>query len=168
MKTSTALLVAAGGLGLVFLATRKKDEGAPSPTPPAPSPAPGPAPAQREPARLPPGLLSMDALRGQNVHLRQGSWYRGRLDASSPLPPFTPASSREEISLGLQGLGFKNVEVYNLAPATWPPEVSVGAASTTRWFYGQWSMMTGDLPRPPNLELLWVAPSPELIASRRA
>jgi hypothetical protein len=110
----------------------------------------------------------MDALRGQMVHLRQGSWYRGRINASAPLPPFTPASSREEIAQGLQGIGFTNVEVYNLAPATWPPEVSANAQPTTRWFYGKWSMITGDLPRPPNLELLWVAPSPELVASRRA
>jgi hypothetical protein len=183
MKTVTVLLglgvVGLGVLGAVTL-SKKKAEAQPPP-PPAPGIIPPgvlppgilPTPAPAAPAAPSGGGGLVFATDASTIHLRQGQYYRGRLNMGSGglagLLPFTGAATEEDIGKGLAALGLQDVRVYmnvsNL-PSDWPRETAQNTEAGTRWFQGQWSGITATVPKPAQVEAVWVTASPELVAAR--
>jgi hypothetical protein len=85
--------------------------------------------------------------------------------------PFSAGASTTAIATALQVLGFADVQVYGSVaalPSGWPSSTTVNPLPGTRWFYAKWSGLSGTLPRPPQLELLWVSRSPALVAAQAA
>jgi len=183
MKTTSVLLglgvVGLGVLGVVTL-TKKKEAAAPTPPPQPPGIVP--------PGVLPPGILPTPAppapagpsglvfaTDATGIHLRQDQYYRGRLNMGSGglagLLPFAPAATEEDIGRGLAGIGLRDVRVYmnvsNL-PSDWPRETAQNTEAGTRWFQGQWGGATTTLPKPAQVEAVWVTASPGLVAARAA
>ncbi len=186
MKTATILLglgiVGLGTLGVVTLS--KKAVAKPGtqpgtqPTPqgpgaiPTPLPPPAPAPTPGVPSGGGGLVFADDAT---TIHLRQDQYYRGRAllgdTGLAGLPPFNASASEETIGKGLVALGFVDVRVYmNVAalPSDWPREMAMNALPGTRWFQGQWSGITANVPKPPQVEKVWVTASPGLVAARAA
>lgn len=171
MKTGTVLMglgvVGLGVLGTVILSKKTGEVPAPQ------NPKPGTVPTPPVPLSDGAGLVFVDG--PNSVHLRQSQYYRGRLLLGSSgllnLPPFNAGASEETIGKGLVALGFVDVRVYmNVSdlPGNWPKETALNTAAGTRWFQGQWTGSTADVPRPPQLERMWVTASPALVAARTA
>jgi len=176
MKTTSVLLglgvVGLGVLGVVTL-TKKKESAAPTPPPQPPGIVPpGILPTPTPPAPAGPSGLVF-ATDATNVHLRQDQYYRGRLNMGAGslagLLPFAPAATEEDIGRGLASIGLKDVRVYmnvsNL-PSDWPRETAQNTEAGTRWFQGQWGGATATLPKPAQVEAVWVTASPGLVAAR--
>ena len=95
------------------------------------------------------------------VKLQNGTNYQGRI-ALQDLLPFVASASAETIAQGLFALGFQHIQVFmsvSELPANWPRETVTNADANTRWFAAQWNGPSGLLPRPAQLEKVWVAPS---------
>ncbi len=184
MKTGGLVVVGLGAVGLAALAAvmlkkpaaaagQPAAPGAPA-TPGLPARPPGVAPATPTPA--PAGaLVFVDDV--TSVHLRQGQYYRGRLNVPGvALPPFSLNATEEEIAKGLSALGFVDVRVYvnvSALPSDWPASTAQNTQAGTRWFQGQWSGITADVPKPfdlvtrqPIVESVWTTASPALVSQR--
>lgn len=101
------------------------------------------------------------ALLGDPLTLRQGAIYRGRLRVrEAGAPPFLVGSDRATLENALKLLGFGNVRVFmreGELPANWPVSTTENAGSLTRWFQGEWRMPSATVPRPPDVEAIWMA-----------
>jgi len=169
------------GLGVLGVVTLSKKAAAAPGQPPAPPEPPAPPgilptpPAPPAPPSVPSGgggglVFATDAT---GVHLRQDQYYRGRLNMGagslSPLLPFAPNATEEDIGKGLAAIGLQDIRVYmnvsNL-PSDWPRETAQNTEAGTRWFQGQWGGATTTLPKPPQVEAVWVTASPALVAAR--
>lgn len=162
MKTITlgigavALAALAGALVLAGK-DEKKAEG------PTPSPPGGPKPP------APSGGITVVSDAG-TVRLKKGQYYRGRMNLTSPLTnllPFVHTASEETIAKGLVAIGFVDVRVYmNVSdlPQDWPRDTAMNTQAGTRWFQGQWTGVTGTLPKPPVMEMVWEASPASAVA----
>lgn len=154
------LVLGLGAAGLLgFLLLRKKDE----------PQAPGTGPASSLPER-PSGANLV--LLGDPLSLKQGQYYRGRLQlAGTSLPPFSAMADEETLGKGLVTMGFADVRVYmgvKDLPADWPQSTMLNPVQGTRWFQGMWQGPSIQLPRPWNVETMWVTRSPNLVAAQAA
>jgi hypothetical protein len=179
MKTGTMLI----GLGVVGLgvfgvvALSKKAAAQPLPAPP---PGPGLLPTPPSPPAVGPSVPGPSgggglvfATDASSVHLRQGQYYRGRLNLGAGLlgllPPFNASATEEDIGKGLAALGLQDIRVYMKTsdlPSDWPQETTMNASPGTRWFQGQWGGSTATVPKPSQVEQVWVTSSPALVTAR--
>jgi hypothetical protein len=143
--------------GVAFVLTRKdekKAEPAAAPTTPRP----------------PSGGITVVSDAG-TVKLKKGQYYRGRMNLTSPLTnllPFVQTASEETIAKGLVAIGFVDVRVYmNVSdlPQDWPRDTAMNTQAGTRWFQGQWTGVTGTLPKPPVMEMVWEGPGQSVAVS---
>ena len=179
MKSASVLLglgvVGLGVLGVVVLSKPTVPPGPKTtPTPPPSIPGLGSLPGIAPTPPVPPSGTLVFVDTPTTVHLRQSQYYRGRLSLggfAGLLPPFNASATEEQIGKGLSALGFADVRVYmNVSelPSGWPPETAMNADAGTRWFQGQWTGITADVPKPPQVEKVWVTASPQLVAARLA
>lgn len=158
MKPIVKGLLALFGIGTVTYFATRKAEGAPDGLP---GPTPGPAP----------GSKLVYVTDPTSVKLKKDQWYRGRLFLKLPLLPFSATADEETIGKGLVALGFKDVRVFmGIAslPSDWPKETMPLAGPNTRWFSGQWGGLTGPMPKPPQVESMWITRSPTLVTAQAA
>ncbi len=167
MKTGGLVIVGLGAVGLAVAAAvvLKKKPAAPGTPGAQPSPgSPGATPGTPGvPTVLPPSLAAalvfvQDAT---TVHLTQGQSYRARVNLPAiGLPPFNSSATATDIGKGLSALGFVGVHVFMSTsdlPADWPASTTQGIQPGTRWFQGQWSGLTADVPKHPVVEQVWVS-----------
>jgi len=187
MATTTEKLLVAGvvGAGVLLLFGLSKAPAAPAqapapgpePTPPPPPPVPGPVtpptPQQVTPTpqqAIPPPQVQL-VLLGDPMHLRQGSYYRARLETDSQLPPFDASADEATISKVLGAMGFTGTQVYSdksKLPPDWPLQTADQALPGTRWVQFSWGAPTADIPRPTAIVAIWQTPSPTLAAQYAA
>jgi hypothetical protein len=101
---------------------------------------------------------------GDPLELTQNRYYRGRLRMKeSGAPPFVISTDGATLANALKLLGFSEVKVFmneEALPSGWPSSTKNNVGPTTRWFEGQWRGPSASLPRPSDLELLWVHKPP--------
>lgn len=101
---------------------------------------------------------------GDPLKLTANRYYRARLrvrDVGSP--PFMSTSSRETIAGGMKALGFTDVQVFmgsSELPSNWPVSTTKGTGPNTRWVQGRWGQPSLSLPRPPDIEQIWITKPP--------
>lgn len=104
------------------------------------------------------------AMLGDPLELSQNRYYRGRLRMKeSGAPPFLLNTDGATLANALKLLGFSEVKVFmnkEALPKGWPTNTLNNAGPTTRWFEGQWRGPSATLPRPADLELLWISKPP--------
>lgn len=104
------------------------------------------------------------ALLGDPLKLSTNRYYRARLRVhDGGVPPFLSTSTREGLQAALQALGFANVTVYMTAselPSNWPSSTVQNAGPMDRWFQAQWTQPSVSLPRPPDIQSIWIASPP--------
>jgi hypothetical protein len=174
MSNTTKIVLAALGVavvgGGVYALTRK-----PSGQLPGPQPGPGPLPPGPTPG--PPSGSKLAYAQNDNVippiiHFRQNQYYRGRMEIQGAnLLPFNLEADDQTILKGLSALGIANGKIYmqmSDLPSDWPPETVLGAGPNTRWFEGQWTLLTGDVPKPPTIVSVWATLSPAGVAAAAA
>jgi hypothetical protein len=90
-------------------------------------------------------------------HLRQQSWYRGRIDLAKGTGSTGPGASDTQIATALGNLGFSSVRVFSPSalPANWDKGTETGASAYTRFFQGAWSVPTADVAHPAGVEAIW-------------
>ena len=164
-------LLIALGLGVAgvaaYLFSRPSEAARPSLVPQDPGAPDKPLPAPVGPDKL---VYASDE---KTMHLRSKSSYRGRLELRpSGLPPFSLPSDEVSLAKALSALGFDRVELYSapsLLPTDWPMQTAQNPTAATRWFAGRWTGLTMPaMPKPVELESLWITASEELTASRMA
>lgn len=95
------------------------------------------------------------ALLGDPLKLAANRYYRARIQPSS----FLGNQSRAQVAQSLQALGFSDVTVYMTErdlPSDWP----ASAKGSGIWFQAQWRQPTISLPRPQDLDMIWIAKPP--------
>ena len=166
MDAAKLMMLGVVGIG-AFAVLRMGKASAQGPQTTDPNAGPGPSPTPSQPGARPSGdglVFLSDPL-----SLKQGQWYRGRIQVPAEASgPFSQASSSPELAAALNALGFApGAQLYMTAeqlPASFPQKAVDGATDRTRWFYAAWSLPSVKLPRPAAIDLMWVAPSPELEA----
>lgn len=123
----------------------------------------------RKPSGLKAGPVS--AINGSVLHLQAQRYYAGRLQAGNGMPaPFSATADEETIGKGLAALGFSDIKIYMNAQALpesgLKPALVQGAGETSRFFTGMWGGLTADVPRPAQVEALYVKAPPSLEAKR--
>lgn len=103
-------------------------------------------------------------LLGNPLKLSANRYYRGRLRVrETGAEPFLAASGRETLAGALKILGFSNVKVWmeeDELPSGWPSSTKKDPTPLTRWFEGQWRNPSTTLPRPEDIEAIWIAKPP--------
>lgn len=109
------------------------------------------------------------------LSLKQNQYYRGRMEMPlDGVPPFDATAGVNVLVESLTGLGFADVKFYMKAselPQTgykWPMSTAKDPTPNTRWFQARWNAPSIKVPRPPAIVLMWVTPSPELVAKTLA
>jgi hypothetical protein len=108
-----------------------------------------------------------------SLHLKQDQYHRGRMLLQDFFPPpFNTLSTREEITRGLAGAGWKDIRVFmnvselpmnaDFPGGPWPISTAQNTVAGTRWFQGQWPGPTMDTFKPPHIEAVWVTQRPGL------
>lgn len=100
--------------------------------------------------------------------LRQGVWYRIRLETQGSNAPFSPDAPREALQAGLGSMGFgpgpDGVLVYVNADearkAGFPEWALEGPGRATRWATARWGKPTRPYQRPPAFQAAWVTHAP--------
>ena len=164
MDAAKLMMLGVVGIGAFAVLRMGKTSGAvPQTTDPGAGPPPPPPPGSSRPSGA--GLVYLS----DPLSLKQGQWYRGRIQLPvEAAGPFSRVSSSPELGAAMSALGFAgNATFYMSAdelPPDWPAESVQGVTDRTRWFYAMWAMPSIKLPRPAAIDLMWVAPSPELAA----
>lgn len=113
---------------------------------------------------LPEGAESELALLGDPLKLSTNRYYRARLRVRElGMPPFLSTANRETLQGALEALGFSGVKVYMTVdelPSDWPASTKKNAGPMTRFFDAQWKRANVSLPRPPDVESIWIARPP--------
>lgn len=114
-----------------------------------------------------PGDTSSLVLLKDPLSLKQGQYYRGRLELPTtrlqPIPPFNDEGSEEELTKALIMLGFDDVRVFTRKeelPTGWPVGTTGAIAKGTRWFQAKWSQASMQLPRPSQIKTMWLTKNP--------
>lgn len=158
MRADVKLMIGVVGLGLLAAYALSKAD--PNREAPGEPPRPG-DPPRPEGANL--------VMLGDPLSMKQNQYYRGRLQLMASLPPFSSASDEETLGKALVAMGFADVRVFMTVkdlPADWPQSTMLNPAPGTRWFQGMWLGPSVKLPRPPNVESMWMTRSPGLVASQ--
>ena len=104
------------------------------------------------------------AMLGNPLEMTQNRYYRGRIRMQeSGAEPFVPGTDAATLANTLRALGFSDVKVYmNDAqlPSGWPSSTRANASPLTRWFEGQWRGASMSLPRPADIEAIWITKPP--------
>lgn len=102
--------------------------------------------------------------------LRQGIWYRIRLETYGSNPPFSPDSPREALQAGLGTMGFGPgpdgvlvfVNADEARAAGYPEWALAGPGRGTRWATARWAKPTQPYQRPPAFQAGWATHEPGL------
>jgi hypothetical protein len=104
------------------------------------------------------------AMLGSPLNMSQNRYYRGRIRMrESGAEPFLPGADAATLAAALSALGFSDVRIYmNDAqlPGGWPSSTRSNADPLTRWFEGQWRGASVSLPRPADIEAMWISKPP--------
>lgn len=148
--TTHAIMLGVAAIGGFAVYKMAKASNAPEPTPEG-------APTQLTPSNL--------AMLGDPLHLTQRRFYRGRLRLPAiGVPPFVASASASDLQQALTALGFSGVRVYSSIqelPQGWPQSTMTNIAAGTRFFEGTWPLPTADMPRPAQIEAMWVSIPPK-------
>lgn len=99
-------------------------------------------------------------LLGNPLKLNTNRYYRGRLRVPNEDPAL---SSPTALATMLKQLGFSNVRVWSTdkeLPSGWPSSTRANPGPATRWFEGQWRNTNVMLPRPADIESMWISKPP--------
>lgn len=103
-------------------------------------------------------------LLGSPMKMTQNRYYASRMRVrESGAEPFLSTSSRDAIATALRALGFYDVKVYmteSELPSGWPSSTKKDPTPSTRWFTGQWRGPNTNLPRPQDIEAIWISKPP--------
>lgn len=104
------------------------------------------------------------ALLGDPLKLSQNRYYRGRLRVrETGAEPFLVGTPKEALVNVFKALGFYDVKIWmqeSELPSGWPSSTKANPGPLTRWFEGQWRGPTTTLPRPTDIETMWIAKPP--------
>lgn len=103
-------------------------------------------------------------LLGDPLKLTQNRYYRARLRVrETGAEPFLATSPKDALVNAMKVLGFHDVKVWmkdSELPSGWPASTKANPGPLTRWFEGQWRGPTTTLPRPADIESMWIAKPP--------
>jgi hypothetical protein len=101
-------------------------------------------------------------LLGDPLKMTLNRYYGSRINAGGPTS-FIDNANSAEIKKALEALGFYDVKVFmneSELPSGWPSSTRKNVTAGTRWFIGQWRAPSMTVPRPADMEAIWITKPP--------